>query len=103
MKEVTALCFSKNVCFLWNQFKYQSRHSRKMSAVYFALLFDLESKKDDFDKNALQLKIKTLYEQNPYRRNLNFSSFYFKTYRKLDHSECYRAHNDTPSYTSGLI
>ena len=65
----------KIVYFLWKQFKYQSKHSRKMSAVYFALLFDLESKKDDFDKNAFHLKIKTLYEQNSYRRNLNFSSF----------------------------
>lgn len=78
----------KTVYFLWNQFKYQSKHSRKMSAVYFALLFDLESKQDDFDKNAFQIKLKTLYEQNSFRRNKNFLCFSgFQYYLLNDFSE----------------
>lgn len=74
--------------FLIREYAYHSKHSKKFSAIYWALIFTIKRRKVNFDREIFGFEMQTIYEQNSYKQSLGFlTTFEFEYYLFQNFSE----------------
>lgn len=76
--------------FLIMRYEYEAKHCKKFTAIYWALIFTIETMKPDFDDDNFRNKMNSIYEQNSFKQSIKFRTtfdfeyFLFQNFSELD-------------------